>query len=60
MKLTLGDIQSAMGAVGFLGDAGDLVPVGVQTDSRVLKRGELFFCISGERFDGHNFAKAAI
>ncbi|WP_290924926.1 UDP-N-acetylmuramoyl-tripeptide--D-alanyl-D-alanine ligase [Halodesulfovibrio sp.] len=60
MKLTLEQIQSAMGAVGFLGDAEGTVPVGVQTDSRVLKRGELFFCISGERFDGHNFAKAAL
>lgn len=60
MKLTLGQIQSAMGAVGFLGDSEDMAFVGVQTDSRVLKRGELFFCISGERFDGHNFAKAAL
>ncbi|MCG8529256.1 MAG: UDP-N-acetylmuramoyl-tripeptide--D-alanyl-D-alanine ligase [Desulfovibrionales bacterium] len=60
MKFTLDQIQSAMGAVGFLGDAEDVVPVGVQTDSRVLKSGELFFCISGERFDGHTFAKAAI
>lgn len=60
MKLTLDQIQSAMGAVGFLGDAGEMAPCGIQTDSRVLNRGELFFCISGERFDGHNFAKAAL
>ncbi|WBF67171.1 UDP-N-acetylmuramoyl-tripeptide--D-alanyl-D-alanine ligase [Desulfovibrio subterraneus] len=60
MKLTLNTIQNAMGAVGFLGDAGDVIPTGVQTDSRVLKKGELFFCISGERFDGHNFARLAV
>ncbi|UZP67292.1 UDP-N-acetylmuramoyl-tripeptide--D-alanyl-D-alanine ligase [Desulfovibrio mangrovi] len=60
MKLTLNAIQNAMGAIGFLGDAGSLVPTGVQTDSRVLKKGELFFCISGERFDGHNFARTAV
>ncbi len=49
-----------MGAIGFLGDAGDVVPAGVQTDTRVLKKGELFFCISGERFDGHTFARTAV
>lgn len=60
MKLTLDAIQAAMGAIGFLGDAGDVVPTGVQTDTRVIKQGELFFCISGERFDGHTFAHAAV
>lgn len=60
MKLTLNTIQNAMGAIGFLGDAGEIVPTGVQTDSRVLKKGELFFCISGERFDGHTFARKAV
>ncbi|GFM36676.1 UDP-N-acetylmuramoyl-tripeptide--D-alanyl-D-alanine ligase [Desulfovibrio psychrotolerans] len=60
MKLTLNDIQDAMGAIGFLGDAGETVPTGVQTDSRMLQKGELFFCISGERFDGHTFARAAV
>jgi len=60
VKLTLDQIQSAMGAVGFLGDAGETIPAGIQIDSRVLKPGELFFCISGERFDGHNFVNGAI
>ncbi len=60
MNLSLNAIQAAMGAVGFLGNAGELVPTGVQTDSRVLREGELFFCISGERFDGHTFARAAV
>lgn len=60
MKMTLTAIQHAMGAIGFLGEFGDVIPTGVQTDSRLLKKGELFFCISGERFDGHTFAKSAI
>lgn len=42
---------------------GDVPPVsvaGVSTDSRSLKPGELFFAIRGERFDGHEFALAAL
>lgn len=37
-----------------------LRPCGVQTDSRLLEPGELFFCIPGERFDGHDFAAQAL
>ena len=32
---------------------------GVSIDSRTLKKGELFVCIQGDRFDGHNFIKEA-
>jgi len=28
---------------------------GVSTDSRLIKPGEIFFALKGERFDGHNF-----
>ena len=28
---------------------------GVSIDSRTLKENELFICIRGDRFDGHNF-----
>jgi UDP-N-acetylmuramoyl-tripeptide--D-alanyl-D-alanine ligase len=31
----------------------------VQIDSRALKPGDLFVCLRGERFDGHDFAAAA-
>ena len=30
---------------------------GVSIDSRTLKENELFICIRGDRFDGHNFIK---
>jgi len=33
---------------------------GVSTDSRTLRRGELFIAIKGKSFDGHNFIKDAI
>jgi UDP-N-acetylmuramoyl-tripeptide--D-alanyl-D-alanine ligase len=54
--MNLEQIRDALGAVGTLGGADMTVPSGVQTDSRCVRDGELFFCISGERFDGHTFA----
>ena len=33
---------------------------GIQYDSRKVKLGDLFFCISGFKTDGHRFAEAAI
>ncbi len=32
------------------------VPTGVSIDSRNVKPGNLFFCLAGERVDGHDFA----
>lgn len=32
----------------------------VASDSRTVEPGDLFICIAGERFDGHNFASDAI
>ena len=60
MKLTLAEISSAMGALGNLGESAAVVSEGIQSDSRVLKKGEIFLCIHGERFDGHNFIMDAV
>jgi UDP-N-acetylmuramoyl-tripeptide--D-alanyl-D-alanine ligase len=38
---------------------GDVVIDRVSTDSRTLKRGDLFVAIRGEHFDGHEFVEAA-
>jgi UDP-N-acetylmuramoyl-tripeptide--D-alanyl-D-alanine ligase len=38
----------------------DAVFTGVSTDTRTLKRGDLFVAIQGARFDGHNFLAEAI
>ena len=32
---------------------------GVSIDSRTLKKGELFVCIRGDKFDGHDFIEEA-
>jgi UDP-N-acetylmuramoyl-tripeptide--D-alanyl-D-alanine ligase len=44
---------------GRLHGAGSQPIVRVQIDSRALKPGDLFVCLRGERFDGHDFAAAA-
>lgn len=33
---------------------------GVSIDSRTVKPGEIFFCIKGDKFDGHDFADKAV
>jgi UDP-N-acetylmuramoyl-tripeptide--D-alanyl-D-alanine ligase len=38
---------------------GDKVFRGVSIDSRTLKENELFICIHGDRFDGHDFIEEA-
>lgn len=38
----------------------DVIFGNVCTDNRVVERGDLFVCIEGERFDGHEFAEAAV
>ncbi len=36
------------------------VSCGIQTDSRILKPGEVFLALRGEKFDGHEFVPTAI
>lgn len=37
----------------------DIVINSVKTDSRTVDKGDLFFCIDGDNFDGHEFAAQA-
>ena len=37
-----------------------LKPQGVSIDSRTLQRGQVFFALKGERFDGHQFVPQAL
>jgi UDP-N-acetylmuramoyl-tripeptide--D-alanyl-D-alanine ligase len=43
----------------LVGD-GSRVAVGVSTDSRTLREGELFVAIRGDSFDGHDFVEQAV
>ncbi|MGH8129657.1 MAG: UDP-N-acetylmuramoyl-tripeptide--D-alanyl-D-alanine ligase [Steroidobacteraceae bacterium] len=56
MKGRLSDVAAATG--GRLGGS-DREFSGVSIDSRTLERGQLFFALRGERFDGHAFVARA-
>lgn len=58
MKLPLWRIAEFTGAKGDFDQ--DLVATGYSIDSRTLNPGDLFFAISGERFDGHDYVQAAL
>ena len=51
-------IAEFAGSAAFAGD-GKIFVDKVSTDSRTLKRGELFVALRGENFDGHNFVESA-
>jgi UDP-N-acetylmuramoyl-L-alanyl-D-glutamate--2,6-diaminopimelate ligase len=42
------------------GDAAGVEVSGLSYDSRAVARGDLFFCVSGFRSDGHEFARQAL
>ncbi|BBD08548.1 UDP-N-acetylmuramoyl-tripeptide--D-alanyl-D-alanine ligase [Desulfovibrio ferrophilus] len=60
LNLTVTQAAIAMGALGDVENGQDIQLSGVCTDSRVLRPGEIFFCLSGENFDGHEFAGRAM
>jgi len=39
---------------------GDCEILGVSTDSRTIAKGDVYFCLSGDKFDGHDYAQAAV
>jgi len=52
-------LAEAVAALGGRASGGDALFTGVSTDSRSLRKGDLFVALRGERFDGHEFLKAA-
>jgi UDP-N-acetylmuramoyl-tripeptide--D-alanyl-D-alanine ligase len=67
MKLTLAKIAEFISAnthgetvPSAVRPAGEEVAKGYSIDSRTIGRGELFFAVKGERFDGHDYVKAAL
>ena len=57
---TLGDLKQALSGVlvAVKGDTRRSFP-SITTDSRSVKKGQVFVALSGEKFDGHVFALAA-
>ena len=58
MNMTLLRIAESLGA--SIDRAHDLPVSGVCIDSRAARRGDLFFCIVGQKLDGHEFARQAV
>jgi len=57
--MTLGYLTQVTG--GQLVHGCEQMPIsGVSTDSRQVKEGEVFFALTGENFDGHNFVADAL
>src|SRR5712671_1440451 len=59
IELTAASVASATSGAVVAGDPGRTFD-GVSIDTRTLRAGELFFAVRGERFDGAEFAGAAI
>lgn len=52
-------VSQAASALGARFTGGDVVFNAVNTDSRAIRRGDLFVALQGERFDGHSFVAQA-
>lgn len=55
---TLSEIAHMTGST-LSQDTGNVVPVGISTDTRSLRPGDLFFALAGEKFDGDHFVDLA-
>ena len=56
---SLSALSMAAGDLASGGGVEDARITGVAYDSRVVRPGDLFFCVPGARVDGHRFARAA-
>jgi UDP-N-acetylmuramoyl-tripeptide--D-alanyl-D-alanine ligase len=52
-------LAEAATALGARASGSDALFTGVSSDSRSIRQGDLFVALRGERFDGHDFLKAA-
>ncbi len=60
MRLFLSQIAQAIGAAHATGAGeNDICCTRVETDSRRVQPGDLFFCLVGENHDGHDYAREA-
>lgn len=56
--MKLSELTSVLAAAVIVGD-GDIDVTGLQTDSRKVTPGDLFFCLPGHTVDGHDYAAEA-
>ncbi len=61
-KIALGELQQIITPKDFYleNDIAHREALGIGTDSRKLKKGEIFIALVGKNFDGHDFVKQAI
>jgi UDP-N-acetylmuramoyl-tripeptide--D-alanyl-D-alanine ligase len=57
--ITAQEILSPIGAARISGNPRTIL-TGISTDSRSIRRGECFWALKGDRYDGHDFAGQAI
>ena len=60
MKLTLRELETCLQGGPETPENRDRDVAAVRTDSRAVSAGDVFFCLPGERFDGHEFAAQAV
>jgi UDP-N-acetylmuramoyl-tripeptide--D-alanyl-D-alanine ligase len=60
LKTTVGDVARLAGGALEAGTPSARFEGGVSIDSRTLRRGDLFFAISGPRHDGHDFLREVV
>lgn len=58
-SLKVVDLLSATGGEFIHGGIGSQI-AGVSTDTRTIKKGEIFFALEGKNYDGHRFVKQAL
>ncbi|XPV76816.1 MAG: UDP-N-acetylmuramoyl-tripeptide--D-alanyl-D-alanine ligase [Desulfovibrio sp.] len=59
MKLTLHDLELSLSGQSVIPNAENIPLNAARTDSREVQKGDVFFCIKGERVDGHDYAAKA-
>ncbi len=58
-NIEISNVLKAINGELLLGNS-ELCITGISTDSRTIKKGELFFALDGENYNGHTFADQAV
>ena len=58
--LSISDLVASSGVDAVIHGDGSLLVSGISQDSRSIQPGDLFCCVRGDRFDGHEFVNQAV